>query len=346
MKVAAAVAAMFALLVACGEQKERVAPIEGRAEATASIDSEQVAFGDEFTLTIEVRSDPALEIDVPRVTEIAGFRFLDSGSTRSEEGGVAIERRWLRLRAEHKGKQTLPGFDVRYRPAPAGAMPGGAPPPAGAAGNAPWKTTSTAPIELDVRSLLPAGDQPPQIRDIKPLQPIDRPRPWLWIAGAVAVVLAVAAAIAYWLRRRRGPEAEAPPAPPIPAHLVALAALERLAAQEPVGDAAVRRYYFALSEIVRAYIEGRFGLNATDLTTEEIVPLIGQLALPNERSLELRAFLHDTDAVKFASHRPPRPEIAGIVGWARLFVEETKPVEVASAAADGASHESATQEAA
>ena len=346
MRVAGAVAVVVALLLACGETEKSAGSLEGRAAATASIDSEQVAFGDEFTLTVEVRSDPTFEIDVPRVTEIAGFRFLDSGSTRSEEGGVAIERRWLRLRAEHAGKQTLPAFEVRFRPAPAGVMPGAAPPPAGASANSPWKTTSTSPIELDVSSHLPADDQPPQIRDIKPLQPIDRPQPWLWIAGAVALVLAVAAAVAYWLRRRRGPETEAPPAPPIPAHVVALAALERLAAEEPVGDAAVRRYYFALSEIVRAYIEGRFGLNATDLTTEEIVPALGQLALPHERALELRAFLYDTDAVKFASHRPPRPEITGIVGWARLFVEETKPVEVEPAAADTAPRESARQEAA
>jgi hypothetical protein len=346
VKVAGAVVVVVALLVACGEAEEGTGSLAGRAEATASIDSEQVAFGDEFTLTVEVRSDPTFEIDVPRVTEIAGFRFLDSGSTRSEERGVAIERRWLRLRAEQAGKQTLPAFDVRYRPAPAGVMPGAAPPAPGAAGNAPWKTTSTTPIELDIRSHLPAGDQPPQIRDIKPLQPIERPQPWLWIAVAVLVVLAVAAAIAYWLRRRRGPRAEAPAAPPVPAHVVALAALERLAAEEPVGDAAVRRYYFTLSEIVRAYIEGRFGLNATDLTTEEIVPLIGQLALPNERALELRAFLYDTDAVKFASHRPPRPEIAGILGWARRFVEETKPVEMEPAGADATSRESATQEAA
>jgi hypothetical protein len=336
----------IALLVACGDAEEGMGSLAGRAEATASIDAERVAFGDEFTLTVEVRSDPTFEIDVPRVTEIAGFRFLDSGSTRSEEGGAAIERRWLRLRAEQAGKQTLPAFEVRYRPAPAGTVPGAAPPVAGAAAEAPWKTISTTPIELDIQSLLPAGDQPPEIRDIKPLQPIDRPQPWLWIAGAIAVVVAAAAAIAYWLRRRRGPEAEAPPAPPIPAHVVALAALDRLAAEEPVGDAAVRRYYFALSEIVRAYIEGRFGLNATDLTTEEIVRALGQLPLPAERALELRAFLHDTDAVKFASHRPPRPEYASILGWARGFVEATKPVEADPSTAGTAARESATQEAA
>jgi hypothetical protein len=230
----AVLGAAIALFLACGEAKQAAGSLQGRAEANASIDREQVAFGDEFTLTVEVRSDPTFEIEVPRTTEFDGFRFLDSGSTHSEADGVAIERRWMRLRAEKTGRNTLPAFEVKYRPAPAGGRPGGDA-PAARSGDAPWKTTSTASIELDVQSHLPAGDEPPQIRDIKPLQEIDRPQPWLWIAVAIAAVLAIAAAVAYWLRRRRGSEVAAPPAPPIPAHVVALAALDRLAAEEPGG---------------------------------------------------------------------------------------------------------------
>jgi hypothetical protein len=200
---------------------------------------------------------------------------------------------------------------------------------------------STAPISFDVRSLLPAGDQPPQIREIKPLQPIHRARPWWWIAGATALVLALAAAIAYWWRRRRAREETEPQSPPVPAHEIALAALDRLAATEPVGDAAVRRYYFALSEIVRAYIEGRFGLNATDLTSEEIVASLDRLDLPEARALGLRAFLSDTDAVKFAAHRPQRAEIGAVLDWARRFVEATRPIEPAAGTIEPASQEAA-----
>jgi hypothetical protein len=184
-------------------------------------------------------------------------------------------------------------------------------------------------------------DQPPQIREIKPLQPIHRARPWLWIAGAVTLVLALGAAAAYWWRRRHATKDVEPQAPPIPAHEVALAALDRLAATEPVGDAAVRRYHFALSEIVRAYIEGRFGLNATDLTSEEILSSLGRLELSDELARGLRAFLLDTDAVKFAAHRPPRAEVSAILDWARRFVEATRPVEPEPSAVETASREAA-----
>jgi hypothetical protein len=122
---------------------------------------------------------------------------------------------------------------------------------------------------------------------------------------------------------------------------VALAALDRLAATEPVGDAAVRRYYFALSEIVRAYIEGRFALNATDLTSEEILESLGRLDLSEELSRGLRTFLLDSDAVKFAAHRPPRAQIGAILDWARRFVEATRPADPQPSTVDAVSQEAA-----
>ena len=103
-----------------------------------------------------------------------------------------------------------------------------------------------------------------------------------------------------------------------------------------MGDAAVRRFYFALSEIVRAYVEGRFGLNATDLTTEEILSSLSRLPLDPGHDRGLRAFLADTDRVKFAAHRPERGEITTLLDWARRFVEETRPVEPEAAAREAA----------
>jgi hypothetical protein len=346
VKARLALALALAWLAGCGGAKQVTSPLAGRAEASASFDRADVAFGDDLTLTIEARSDPALEVELPQVRELAGFRVVDSGTARSESEGVLVERRWVRLRADQAGKQELPAFEVRYRPAAkTAASSSGARPSAGGAAPAsdagPWKTTTTAPLHLDVRSLLPAGDQPPAIREIKPLQPIHRRHPWLWIALGIAVVIAAAAALAWWLRRRRSRLAAAPVVPPVPAHVVALAALDRLAATEPVGDAAVRRFYFALSEIVRAYIEGRFGLNATDLTAQEILASMDRLDLSPEWARGLREFLYDTDGVKFAAQRPQRGEVAAILEWSRGFVEATRPREVEPAPAADATQEAA-----
>ena len=59
--------------------------------------------------------------------------------------------------------------------------------------------------------------------------------------------------------------------PRIPPYDLAIQELERLRRTDFSNLRELRRYYFAVSAVVRAYVEGRFGLNATDLTTEEIL---------------------------------------------------------------------------
>ena len=82
--VALAVGAI-ALLTGCAGSNQEASRLQGRAEATATIDRKDIAFGDALTLTLEVRSDPAFEIELPRTTEVDGFRLIDSGSTRSRD---------------------------------------------------------------------------------------------------------------------------------------------------------------------------------------------------------------------------------------------------------------------
>ena len=339
--------AIAALVAACAGAPDAAHQLTGRAEATSRVDRNDVAFGDDVTLTVEVRSDPALDVELPQPSAFDGFRTVDQRTLRDDGSHPRVERRWYRLRAERAGSLTLPALSVRYRAASraAGARAREAEGAADDASALPldggestgdrgeehdrepevWTTIATAPIAVEVRSLLPPDvAEPPAIRDIKPLQRIERPRPWLWLAVAVALVTVLAGALALFVRRRRAAPAE--PAPAIPAHQIALAALERLAALDLRDDEALRRFYFALSEIVRGYVEGRFGLNATDLTTEEIVASLDRLPLPAAGADALGAFLGDADRVKFAAYRPRREDAASMLERARRFVEDTRPV--------------------
>jgi hypothetical protein len=289
-------------------------------EARAQVDRAVATTGDVITYTVTVDYDPSYEVDVPEPgADIAGFRILDVGREpdRSADGRV-VETRWYELRADLVGSYVLPPVTVSYRPKTGQDDAGARPEDAG--------TVQTSAIFVEVESVLAAaeaeGEDVGDIRDLKPLQPPPSHFPWVWIGAGAAVLLLAGAAV--WLLRRRR-RAQAPPVPP---HEVAFEALRALKGTDFSDPEAVRRFHFRISEVLRAYVEGRFGLNATDLTTEEILPRLGEVqGLPAAEAESLCRFLLATDRVKFADHRPTAEEVQQTWERALSFVEATRPRE-------------------
>jgi hypothetical protein len=215
---------------------------------------------------------------------------------------VAVERHWWSLRADGTGSYVLPPAVVTWD---AGAGE---------------QRLESAEVFVEIASVLP--EDAADIRDVKPPRRGGLDRRWLWAAGGALVI--AAALLLWWLRRRRRRGASAIPAP-LP-HEVALRELDRLRRTDFSSLAELRRYYFEISEVLRRYVEARFGLNATDLTTEEILPSLGQLReLPATDSISLREFLLATDRVKYAAAVPTEHEIEQTYELALSFVESTRP---------------------
>jgi hypothetical protein len=117
--------------------------------------------------------------------------------------------------------------------------------------------------------------------------------------------------------------------------VVAAAALSALR-QELVGSdpAAVQRFFYGVSGVVRAYVEARYGLNATDLTTGEIRERLERVAgLSAGLGVELVALLDVADAVKFARSPASLADCDEALGRARGFLEATRHVAVSAASA-------------
>lgn len=173
------------------------------------------------------------------------------------------------------------------------------------------------------------------LRDIKPLRPA-RPVVWPYVAAAAAAVLLLIVAAVWWWRRRKAQQQAAVLAQQRrPAHVLALEALQALHRVNFADKAAVRQYYFAISEVLRAYVTARFDLMATQLTTEEIfsrLPRLVELAPPE--NLRLRAFLAQTDQVKYALHQATPEEISATYEQAVAFIEATIRADVTPAAPD------------
>jgi ABC-type nickel/cobalt efflux system permease component RcnA len=147
--------------------------------------------------------------------------------------------------------------------------------------------------------------------------------PWLLPAVIAGAVLLAFGGFRLWrrLRRRRQPRVLLP-------FEVALQRLEEMRALMQPDDA--REFSIAVSDVVRRYIEERFGATATHRTTEEFLHDLlesSHAPLARHRAL-LSEFLQACDLVKFAGMSLTLQNMESLHHSARAFVLETaKPDE-------------------
>lgn len=144
---------------------------------------------------------------------------------------------------------------------------------------------------------------------------------WLW-PTVVCLLCGCLTVLAWsWARRRR----IEPPLTLRERYRARLADLLR------GGLLAAKRYedfHQALSDLLRGYIEERFGLRAPERTTEEFLRDLGDApSLAASWRAILARFLGHCDKVKFARHHPTRAEIEDAVKTVERFLDETRPVE-------------------
>ena len=122
----------------------------------------------------------------------------------------------------------------------------------------------------------------------------------------------------------------------------ALRELDELAARQLPQKGLVLDFYVLLSDTVRRYVEGRFGIRAPEQTTKEFLQAARHHpAMRDDHQRMLAAFLRAADMVKFAAQRPGPGECDRGLDAARGFVRESAPPadEIVHTPAGSASHE-------
>ena len=117
------------------------------------------------------------------------------------------------------------------------------------------------------------------------------------------------------------------PAPPLPPHEEAFAALERLRVLNLCAEGKHKLYYSTLTDILRTYIVRRFDVGAMEMTSDEIIEAMRGVELPQKQSIDLTMILREADLVKFAKAMPASEESEAAMRAAWEFVDATKPVE-------------------
>lgn len=112
----------------------------------------------------------------------------------------------------------------------------------------------------------------------------------------------------------------------LPAHKVAMEKLGRIKAEQMELKEDSKAYYTALTDTLREYMQSRYGFNALEMTTNEIVAKLSEVN-DAEAVKELRELFETADLVKFAKHSTLLNENDRNLLNAIEYVNSTKPAE-------------------
>ena len=149
------------------------------------------------------------------------------------------------------------------------------------------------------------------------------PRLWLMLL-AVVVLCVVATILLRRIARNKPITKRIVITPPPPAHQPAMAAIEHIRENKKIDTKEeIKAYYDSLTDVLRSYIQQRFGFNAKELTSSEIVCRLQQ---SNDASAlsELTEILETADLVKFAKYETSMSEADRSLVMAIDYVNTTK----------------------
>ena len=276
----------------------------------ASIDSLQLLVGEQTKIHLEVSMDANRKLQLPVINDtlVRGVEVLDIA--RPDTQKLNDNKRWV-ISQEY----TVTSFDsaLYYLP-PLEVM----------VDDEKYRSESLA---LKVYSIPVDTLHPDQF--FGPKTVVDVPIEWQDIdtmVYAFIIMLLLGAACVFFIVRFRNNK----PIiriikiePKLPPHQEAMKHIEEIKANKNVQREDPKLYYTELTDVIRTYIKDRFGFNALEMTSTEIIEHL--LQVKDKESLKDLKYLFETaDLVKFAKHAPMMDENDMNLVNAVDFINETK----------------------
>jgi len=302
-----------------------VIPVDPDAPTVAAnVDRAEAHVGDPIRLGVVTVAKTGVPVNLPGTFDLGPFSLLGRGETSEQNlGDGRIRREFvLKIAAYEPGELQLPPIDVTYL-GPAGEV----------------KTVRTGAVAIKIASLI-ANEPEPALKDAAtPVSVMEENRLPLYIGGAVLAAGLGALITFFIVRKLRGRRGERPGPPPRPAHEIALERLDRLGALGFLENADNRPFYFAVSEVIRDYLGGRYGFDSLEMTTDELIVELRRQAGREMILGEIQGWLSACDLVKFAKISPTANEARGALESAIRIVTATRPAPVATVATAGSTAE-------
>ncbi len=274
-------------------------------KVTAAIDSTVMEMGSRATITVDI-ADAGRKgtlIDLPQAGSESPENNVDFISVESDTFPAGYRHRIL-IQAYEPGTITFAPF--RYVVGSDTA-------------ESDFLTLKVLPVELD------------SLETINPMESIvNPPRKWYdyipgWLVWALlGLALAVIAVCLVMLYRKNGGLVIHKPKPVNP-YEAAMAELSRLREKRLAENGREKEYYTSLVDILRVYLERRFGINAMEMSTTQILHTLRSNPDTRDNQPRIKQILEIADFVKFANVRPLPDDNIKTFNNVVQFVEDTKP---------------------
>ena len=177
-----------------------------------------------------------------------------------------------------------------------------------------YSTTITVDTTLAYKPIVEPIAAPVQMKEVFP-----------WILVVLLLALAVFG-IWYWRKHRKtkvDADGNIVRGPVIPPYDKAVGDLENLRQQKLWQSGKVKEYFSSLTDIAREYIEGQFGVNAVEMTTDDILEEVKPLHFSHETYNKLKETMEVADLVKFAKYSAANLESENAMNSMTEFVNES-----------------------
>ncbi len=283
---------------------------ESSISVESHVDRATITIGDRILYTLIVRADSGVKLEPLALGsnlgafEVKDYKIYDPEKTKD---GKAINKSEYVITTFTTGEYVIPSITINY------TDPGGE-----------KKQIQSEPLFILVKSVGATEADKEDVRALKP--PVEiRGRYWAYLL--ILPLLALLGAFGFLYYRQR---TKAIALPKIPEELreLALSELENLKGAELLERKAIKKYYTALCDIIKRYLERRYQIEALDRTTQEVKTELKRVKAGDEVTDLAYRFLGSCDLVKFAKYVPSREEIEKDWNQAFTLVNVTKHQEV------------------
>jgi hypothetical protein len=280
------------------------------------IDSAAILIGEQTALhlTVTIDRDKNVQVVIPGDTLMRGVEVLNF----SKPDSSIIENNRLLIKQDI----LITSFDsALYLLPPLKVIDG-------------LDTVYSNQVALKVSTIPVDVDNPADFFDIKEVwkPPFVLADYYSWIFG-ILITLFLICVVGYIIQRMRNRKLIVPfkrEAPKLPPHEQAIMELNQVKRQKLWQQGRNKEYYTSITEILRRYIVDRFGINAMEMTSGEILDIIKKYNEADSVYENLKQILQLSDFVKFAKWNPLPNENDLSMMNAYLFVNQTKPTIIAT----------------